>query len=69
MTSQDVISYVHRQMEQELDRESLHKDDRKNYKLVLRRNMAKFVAREAMRRGSADNVCVLMVWLNDMGLR
>jgi len=34
---------------------------------VLRKNMAKFVAREAIRRGSGDNVCVCMVWLNDLG--
>jgi len=65
MTSQEVVSYVHKRIEDELDREQISKDDRENYRLVLRRNMAKFVAREALRRGSADNICVLMVWLND----
>lgn len=63
MTSQDVVSFVHKKMEKELQREQVNKDDLEGYKLVLRRNMASFVAREALRRGTGDNVCVLMVWL------
>ena len=63
MTSQDVVSYVHRRMEREL--EHVPPADRPNAQLVMRRNMSKWVAREALRRGTADNVCVLMVWLNN----
>lgn len=67
MTSQDVVTYVHKRMEKELAKGHLDKhDDVENFKLVLRRNMAKFVAREALRRGSGDNICVLMVWLKDV---
>lgn len=61
MSSQDVVNYVNKQMEWGLA--SVGKDQADNYKLVLRKNMAKFVAREAIRKGSADNVSVLMVWL------
>lgn len=64
MTSEDAVSFVHQRIESELASENIAKDDIENYKLVLRRNMAKFVAREAIIRGSCDNICVLMVWLN-----
>lgn len=66
MTSDEAVSYVHQRIRKELERENIAKEDIENYKLVLRRNMAKFVAREAIRRGSGDNVCVIMVWLNDL---
>jgi protein phosphatase len=66
MTSDEVVSFVHQRIKQELERDDLAIEELKNYKLVLRRNMAKFVAREAIRRGSGDNVCVIMVWLNDL---
>jgi serine/threonine protein phosphatase PrpC len=66
MTSEEVVSFVHQTIESELSSANIAKDDISNYKLVLRRNMAKFVAREAIRRGSCDNVCVIMVWLNDL---
>lgn len=61
MSSQDVVSFVHNHMNSELA--SMPKDNEANYKLVLRRNMAKFLAREAYRKGSTDNISVLMVWL------
>jgi serine/threonine protein phosphatase PrpC len=61
MSSQAVVSFVHEYMEKELSRMS--KDNAESYKFVLRRNMAKLLAREAIRKGSSDNVSVLMVWL------
>jgi serine/threonine protein phosphatase PrpC len=61
MSSQDVVSFVHEYMDHEVSRMS--KDNAENYKLVLRKNMAKLLAREAIRKGSTDNICVLMVWL------
>jgi serine/threonine protein phosphatase PrpC len=67
MSSQDVVSYVHNKIEKELRRGDLGSHNRENFKVVLRRNMANYVAKEALRRGSGDNVCVLMVWLNDLG--
>lgn len=67
MSSQDVVSYVHQRFETELSREQLQtSEDRENYKLVLRRNMARALTREALRRGTGDNICVLMVWLKDL---
>ena len=67
MTSQDVVSYVHQRFEKELNREQVQSpEDKENLKLVLRRNMARSLAREALRRGTGDNVCVLMVWLQDL---
>ena len=65
MESDEVVAFVHQRLAEELAR--VPRDDAESYKVVLRRNMAKFVAREAIRRGSADNVCVIMVWLKDLG--
>lgn len=36
-----------------------------SHKTVLRRHMAKHLTREAVQRGSSDNVCVVMIWLKD----
>jgi serine/threonine protein phosphatase PrpC len=68
MTSQDVVSYVHEHIDLEMaqHRDHMDKDEKARYRRVLRRNMSKFVAREALRRGSGDNVCVVMVWLDDV---
>jgi serine/threonine protein phosphatase PrpC len=63
MSSEDAVAYVHETMERGLSNVHVAKDEMWNYKLVLRRNMAKYVAREALRRGSSDNVCVVIVWL------
>jgi serine/threonine protein phosphatase PrpC len=63
MSSQDAVTFVHDQMQKELSSGSMSKETADNYRLVLRRNMAKFLAREAIRKGSSDNVSVLMVWL------
>ena len=66
MTSQDVVTFVHERIENELRKhEAMDSQERESYKLVLRKNMAKNVAYEAFKRGSADNICVVMVWLND----
>ncbi len=35
-------------------------------KFSKRKNMSRFVANEALRRGSSDNVCVIIVWLNKL---
>ena len=61
MTSQDVVSFVNNYIENEVSR--MRKDNAANYRLVLRKNMAKLLAREAIRKGSTDNICVLMIWL------
>lgn len=66
MTSDEVVTFVHERIRKELSNINVAKDDVDNFVLVLRRNMAKFVTREAIRRGSTDNVCVVMVWLDEM---
>jgi serine/threonine protein phosphatase PrpC len=66
MTSDEAISFVHGKIQKELSSINVTPSDLANFTLVLRRNMAKFVAREAVRRGSSDNVCVVMVWLDDV---
>ena len=67
MTSDEVVGFVHEKIQKELSSINVAKGDLANCTLVLRRNMSKFVAREAIRRGSSDNVCVVIVWLNDLG--
>ena len=53
MTSQEVVSYVH----EVLDNTELE------YKDESRRNISKAVTEEALRRGSVDNITVLVIWL------
>ena len=66
MSSQDVVSYVRDRFQSELARKELtNVEDIENCRVVLRRNMARSIVREAVRRGTGDNVCVLIVWLND----
>jgi serine/threonine protein phosphatase PrpC len=68
MTSQEVVNFVQERLDGDFvldqsqwrDRDESEEDD-----VYLRDNMAKFVAREAIRRGSGDNVCVVLVFLND----
>jgi serine/threonine protein phosphatase PrpC len=66
MTSDEAVIFVHEKIQKEISSVNVAKGDVANFSLVLRRNMAKFVAREAIRRGSSDNVCVVMVWLDDL---
>eukprot|EP00536_Pseudo-nitzschia_multiseries_P002763 jgi/Psemu1/184321/e_gw1.38.188.1 len=63
MTSQEVVDFVHEMLECPTQSVKTKKG-----KIVLtpefrRRKMARFVAHEALERGSADNVCVILVWL------
>eukprot|EP00534_Pseudo-nitzschia_fraudulenta_P014662 CAMPEP_0201234804 /NCGR_PEP_ID=MMETSP0852-20130820/6515_1 /ASSEMBLY_ACC=CAM_ASM_000632 /TAXON_ID=183588 /ORGANISM="Pseudo-nitzschia fraudulenta, Strain WWA7" /LENGTH=506 /DNA_ID=CAMNT_0047528201 /DNA_START=488 /DNA_END=2005 /DNA_ORIENTATION=- len=62
MTSQEVVDFVHEMLECPTQSVKTKKG-----KIVLtpefrRRKMARFVAHEALERGSADNVCVILVW-------
>lgn len=67
MDSQDVVSYVHERFASEIKKftteSSPSPEDLENFKLVLRREMSRCLCREAIRRGSGDNVCILMIWL------
>lgn len=54
MSSQDVVDFVHEVLGADIESYSL---------LDKRKNMARIVANEALERGSADNVCVVLLWL------
>jgi serine/threonine protein phosphatase PrpC len=56
MTSQEVVDYV---------QEVLNSESKEFSQLDKRKEMAKIVASEALERGSADNVCVLVLWLQN----
>jgi len=63
MTSQEVVDFVNEMLECPTQSVKTKKG-----KIVLtpefrKRKMARFVAHEALERGSADNVCVILVWL------
>ena len=63
MTSQEVVNFVNEMLECPTQSVKTKKG-----KIILtpefrRRKMARFVAHEALERGSADNVCVILVWL------
>ncbi len=38
--------------------------DLANLKSLRRKNLSRFIANEALRRGSGDNISVVIVWLN-----
>ena len=57
MTSQEAVDYVHQSLRTSGD--SSHEE----YVDISESKIAKRVAIEALERGSADNVCVLVVWL------
>eukprot|EP00980_Cylindrotheca_fusiformis_P005170 scaffold1101_cov123-Cylindrotheca_fusiformis.AAC.8 len=59
MSSQEAVDYIHRSL---LNPSSI---DGKRNKNISRSTVARKVANEALERGSADNVCVLVVWLRD----
>lgn len=56
MSSQEVVDFVHENLK--FHPELATADEKHRY-------MATVVANEALERGSADNVCVVLVWLNE----
>jgi serine/threonine protein phosphatase PrpC len=68
LTSQEAVSLIHERLKAELNPNAAQVEYAENMKLVLRKNMSKFLAREALRRGSADNISVVVIWLNDFSI-
>jgi serine/threonine protein phosphatase PrpC len=68
VTSQEAVSLIHDRLRAESSENAGSAEYSENVKLVLRKNMSKFLAREALRRGSADNISVVVVWLNDFSI-
>ena len=66
MTSQDVVSFVHQKLKSATPKSGLmSQEDSAKLNRLRRQKMSSAVAKEALRRGSGDNVCVVIVWLND----
>ena len=65
MSSQDAVSFVHEKLLQAEAASSDRRADRDNYRTVVRRHMSKYLTREALNRGSGDNICVVVIWLQD----
>lgn len=62
MSSQDVVDFVHKQLNSVPP--GLDKQDEDRLVQTRRQNMSHAVAKEALRRGSGDNICVVLVWLD-----
>lgn len=56
MESSEAVDYCHDLLDKTCTAEA---------RLVLKRHMAHHLTQEAVRRGSGDNVCVVMIWLNE----
>lgn len=63
MSSQDAVNFVHNKLESPISLDESSSITR----ATRRRHMSRFVANEALRRGTGDNVCVVIVWLDKQG--
>lgn len=71
MNSNEVVAFVHRRLEAPYRPRNCNKAaapptvDPAKVQEERRRLMSRYVAHEALLRGSADNICVVIVWLKD----
>lgn len=66
MTSQDCVDLVHERLNPSAAQvRNMSKSELRQHKLSRRKNISRFMANEASRRGSCDNICVVILWLND----
>ncbi len=66
MSSQEVVSYVHKRLNAP-PKDGIDvacEKDMASLKSLRRKNLSRFIANEALRRGSGDNISVVIVWLN-----
>lgn len=67
MTSQSCVDFVNEYLHpSETQAKSMSPAEKERYKISRRKNMSRYVASEATRRGSSDNICVVVVWLNEV---
>lgn len=64
MSSQEAVSFVHKKLGNPLKSAGCP-EDTERVQFTRRKNMSRFLASEAIRRGTGDNVCVVIVWLKD----
>lgn len=60
LSSQEAVAFVHKRLNAPLDNANRSKSMKKRKKL-----MSRYLAHEALLRGSADNICVVLIWLRD----
>lgn len=65
MSSQDCVDFVNRRLKSIPKHISNEEKIKASY--TRRKVMSRLIANEALRRGSGDNVCVVIVWLKDIG--
>jgi len=65
MTSQDTVDFVRKRSNAPLSPHA-SVEDRTRIHSARRNNMSRYVASEALKRGTADNVCVVIIWLKDL---
>lgn len=67
MSSQEVVSYVHKRLQAPpKDGADINcEQDMASLTYLRRKNMSRFIANEALRRGSGDNISVVIVWLSE----
>lgn len=67
MTSQEVVSYVNKRLNAapKDGADVTCEEDMMSLRYLRRKNMSRFIANEALRRGSGDNTSVVIVWLKD----
>lgn len=65
MTSEECIDYINNRLNPSKEQvNTMSALEAERQKFTKRKNMGRFVANEALRRGSSDNICVVIVWLN-----
>lgn len=67
MSSQEVVSYVQKRLNAppKEGADITCEEDMASLTYLRRKNMSRFVANEALRRGSGDNISVVIVWLSE----
>lgn len=67
MTSQNCVDFVNKRLHpSKMQAENMTKKELIHQKISRRQNMSRFIANEAVRRGSCDNICVVIIWLNPL---
>lgn len=68
MTSQEAVTFVRKCMRSRPPR-GVSSDDIDRLKYTRRKNMSRYLANEALKRRSGDNICVLVVWLQPLDFK
>lgn len=65
MTSQDCVDFVHKRLSpSSVQLKNMSPIEAQMQMHTRRKSMSRFIGNEALRRGSGDNVCVIIIWLN-----